>query len=332
MSRYFINLSVRYHFLKKNVPVITDSEKIKYFITLLSNSVTKDVVNELTASEYSNSSLLALTKDWNLFVEFCLSKSVDAIPASTTAVRLFIEKSSTNRKFASLKRYIVTISLFHKVLGLSDPTKNSRVQSTLASLRIDKKGDHQSTNALTRSHLTLLHQQLIRSQEIKDWRDLAIYHVMFEGLLRRSELRDLHLEQIKVNHDYISIFIGQDELALTKEASLALYRWLNVRGSQGEFVFTAIDRHGNLSYEQLNDSSIYRTIRRASEILGSKINFSGQSLRVGAAQELAQQGVKVRDIQYAGRWLSPAMPYQYIGNKAKAELEKMRYLSFSYLE
>ncbi|WP_194437694.1 tyrosine-type recombinase/integrase [Vibrio fluminensis] len=318
--------------MKKNVRVITDSKKAKSFIELLSSQISVDVANELTDFLYSDSSLLALTNDWNLFVDFCQSKNVEPIPASTTAVRLFIEKSSAIRKLSSLKRYVITISLFHKTLGLPDPTKNSRVKSALACLRIDKKGDHQSTNALTRFHLTQLHQQLIRSQEIKDWRDLAIYHVMFEGVMRRSELRDLELAQIEVNHDYISIYLDHEEVTLTKDASLALYRWLNVRGSQGRFVFTAIDRHGNLSFEQLNDSSIYRTTRRASELLGVKIKFSGQSLRVGAVQELAQQGVNIRDIQRAGRWLSPAMPYQYVGNKAKAELERMRYLSFSYIE
>ncbi|HAS62736.1 MAG TPA: integrase [Vibrio sp.] len=318
--------------MKKNIPVITDPDKIKRYSQQFLNTVDKNLLDELTSGMYSLSSLLALTKDWNLFVEFCHNKAVSALPASSTAVRLYIEKVALERKYASVKRYVVTISLVHKILGYADPSKNSRVQTTLGKIRINKTGDQQSTQAFKRDHLEKLTQSLQSSPSVKDWRDLAIYHVMYEGLLKRSELRELSLNQIALNEDYLSIFVGGEEITLSCIARAALMRWLNVRGSLGDYVFTAIDRHGNLSFDQLNDSSIYRILRNASDQLGLDYTFSGQSLRVGAAQELAEQGVKIRDIQYAGRWLSPAMPYQYIGNATQAELEKMRYLSFKFID
>ncbi|GAB2650437.1 tyrosine-type recombinase/integrase [Vibrio panuliri] len=318
--------------MKNNVPIVTDLEKIQHYSRQFSQSVETDQVNELTGHAYSSSSLLALTKDWNLFVEFCHEKGVTMLPASSTAVRMYVEKASLKRKYATIKRYIVTISVIHRVLSYPDPTKNSRVQTALAAIRLDKKGDAHSTNAFTREHLDTLHQVLLHSPSIKDWRDLALYHVMFEGVLKRFELKQLSFNHLIINDDYIALMVGNEEITLSRAASLALYRWLNVRGNEGEFVFTAIDRHGNLSYEPLNDSSIYRILKNASERLGLSYHFSGQSLRVGAVQDLAKQGVKIRDIQYAGRWLSPAMPYQYVGNEARAELEKMRYLSFTHIE
>lgn len=267
-----------------------------------------------------------------MFVEFCQTKSVSPLPASITAVRLYIEMVSLNRKYSTVKRYVVTISLIHKVLSLADPTKNSRVQTALGAIRLNKVGDLKSTQAFKREDLDALSKALQTSPSYKDWRDLAIYHVMYEGLLKRFELRELSLQDITIEQESMMLLVGGDEIVLSRTASLSLSRWLNVRGSLGQYVFTAIDRHGNLSFDQLNDSSIYRILRSASDMLGLSYTFSGQSLRVGAAQELAKQGLKIREIQDAGRWLSPAMPYQYVGNDAQAELEKMRYLSFKYID
>jgi len=59
-----------------------------------------------------------------------------------------------------------------------------------------------------------------------------------------------------------------------------------------------------------------------------ELKFSGQSARVGAVQELSEQGYKIKEIQEFGRWLSPAMPYQYVGNKGTAEQEKLKFFSF----
>ncbi|GAK86226.1 integrase-like protein [Vibrio ponticus] len=217
--------------LKKNVPSITDSDRVRHFTKLLATSIDKDAIDELTSGVYSKSSLLALSKDWNLFLEFCQTKGVSPIPASTTAVRLYIEKVSAEKKYATVKRYVVTISLVHKVLGYADPTKNGRVQSSLSAIRIDKKGDHQSTLAFKREHLEQLQSRLERSESVKDWRDLAIYHVMYECLLKRFELRELTLEDVYIHNDEISVFVADSEIRLSKPASLSLLKWLNVRGS-----------------------------------------------------------------------------------------------------
>ena len=108
----------------------------------------------------------------------------------------------------------------------------------------------------------------------------------------------------------------------------ALERWLSFTGLEEELpVFRAIDKHENIGLQPLDDSSIYRILRSASDLLQLAENhhFSGNSIRVGAAQELSKQGLKVREIQDFGRWLSPAMPAQYVGYTGTAESEKMKF-------
>lgn len=314
--------------MRKNVRVITCDERKQHFINAFSNQIDVEHINDLTEGAYSHNSLLAMGKDWNLFRDFCASKSVRPLPAAATAVRLFIEKESKNRKYSTIKRYAVTIGLVHRVLGLPDPVSSVSVRNALADLRIDKKQDAQSTNAFSRKHLEELTLLLHKSKNSKDIRDLAIYHIMFECMLKRSELRDLAFDSVYLNEERFNVVVSSEEYQLSVESSQLLKRWLEVRGDYSGALFTAIDKYGNLSRNALNDSSIYRILRAASDKLMLDVQFSGQSLRVGAASDLASQGVKVKEIQKYGRWKSAAMPYQYVGNRSQAALERMVYKSF----
>ncbi|MEF1290060.1 tyrosine-type recombinase/integrase [Vibrio sp. M260118] len=314
--------------MRKSVRVITCEERKQRFINAFSNQIDVDHINDLTDGAYSHNSLLAMGKDWNLFCEFCDSKSVRSLPAAATAVRLFIEKESKSRKYSTIKRYVVTISLVHRLLSLPDPVSSVSVRNTLAALRINKKHDSHSTNAFNRQHLDELTLLLHKSKNSKDIRNLAIYHIMFECMLKRSELRDLMLESVYSHDARYYVVVGSQEYQLSVESSQLLKRWLEVRGDCSGALFTAIDKYGNLSRNALNDSSIYRILRAASDKLMLDVHFSGQSLRVGAASDLASQGVKVKEIQRYGRWKSAAMPYQYVGNRSQAALERMVYKSF----
>lgn len=315
--------------MRKNVRLVTCKTTLASFINTFSEHIELEDINTLTDNSYSHNSLLAMRKDWNLFVEFCLNKNVKPIPASVTAVRLFLEKESRERKYATLKRYNVTISLVHKILQLSDPTSSVSIQNLLAQLRIEKSGDAQSTPAFNKKHLDELTLLKNSSKNTKDIRDLAIYHLMFECMLKRSELKKLTIDDLSGNtSDAYSVNIGGESYRLSASASKYIKRWLDTRLSDHQVLFSAIDKHGNISSNPLDDSSIYRILRAASEALGTDIQFSGHSLRVGAVNELAEQGLKVKEIQHFGRWKSAAMPYQYIGNRSKAALERMVFKSF----
>lgn len=309
--------------MRKNVRVITCDKARKSFVNKFLLNITIEDINSLMDGAYSRNSLLAMRKDWTLFRDFCALKGVSPLPAASTAVRLFLAKESQHRKYSTIKRYAVTIGLLHRTLGLTDPTAIVSVKNLLADLRIEKKSDALSTIAFTKQHLDELTQLLTQSKTSRDVRNLAIYHIMFECMLKRSELRDMSLEALDLSRERYSVSLGSEHYVLSSEASALVKRWLDVRGTQAGALFTAIDKYGNLSHLALNDSSIYRILRAASDKLKLDVRFSGQSLRVGAASELAEQGVKVKDIQHYGRWKSAAMPYQYIGNSSQAALERM---------
>ncbi|KQH87594.1 integrase [Vibrio furnissii] len=318
--------------MKKNLTIITDQSILKHKLNEFGRLVTLEQVDQLTQHQYTRNSLLAFTKDWNLFLNFCQLRAVRALPASVTAVRQFLEHEARSRKFSTLKRYAVTISLIHILLNQRDPTANSQVRTALQQLRLDKHGDATQASSFESHHLHQLFEQLKNKQSPKPVRDLAIYHVMFECALKRAELKALHVHQLVINEsneEEYTLTLADSHYVLSSQASRCITKWLNCIGEHDGVLFRAIDRHGNVSSSALDDSSIFRILRNAGAYLGDEtLKFSGQSTRIGAAKELAKQGYKAKDIQAFGRWLSPAMPYQYMGNDHTAEREKLKFVKF----
>lgn len=314
--------------MRKSVRIITSKENRIQLTKIFNCLISLGDMNLLTDSQYSHNSLLAMRKDWNLFVDFCSSKGVCPLPASTTAIRLFLQQESNHRKYATIKRYVVTLSLVHKLLAYPDPTSSTVVRTLLAQLRIEKKQDATVTTAFSRNHLEKLTQKLNHSTHPVDIRNLAIYYLMFECMLKRSELKQLFYEQLVVDENTIHLQMGNERYTLSDSAYKFIDNWLQLRGHISGALFSAIDKHGNLSRMPLDDSSIYRILRTASDKLKLNVQFSGQSLRVGAVADMADKGVKVKDIQHYGRWQSAAMPYQYIGNRIQAAAERMVFKTF----
>ncbi len=315
--------------MKKKLTCVTDQNILKQTLVEFNHLISLEQVGELTQHAYAHNSLLAMTKDWNLFLDFCHSRSVSPLPASVTATRLFLENEAKHRKYSTIRRYAVTIGLVHRLFSLKDPTSNPQVRQSLMALRLTKKGDQTQAASFTSHHLTSLFEKYHNDSSTKIVRDLAIYHVMFECALKRAELKQFNLSQIDKSDSVINLCFGDSKYQLSDHAAICLSNWLNMLQDKELTVFRSIDRHGNIAQGQLDDSSIFRILRNAGKLLDEPdLKFSGQSARIGAVQELSNQGYKTREIQEFGRWLSPAMPYQYIGNKDSAEEEKLKFYSF----
>ncbi len=313
--------------MKKNIPAIDNIHIRKTSVKKFSRTIIYNDINQLTHGQYSKSSLLAITSDWNNFISFCEVRHVSPLPASITAIRLFLETEAKKRKFATIKRYNVTIGIIHQLHSLPDPTAHRQIRLTLQTIRMDKHGDARQANAFTHQHLHELNRLMSKKADVKSYRDLAIYYVMFECALKRADLRDLLFTALETSNNQIMITVGAFTYKLSHEASYVFNQWLKYIPEQSGSVFRRIDRHGNIGSEALNDSSIYRISRQASDTLGlsTEMRFTGQSARVGAAKELEKQGYDLKSIQDFGRWLCPAMPAQYLGKQNTAEQEKAKF-------
>lgn len=288
-----------------------------------------ETMNVLTRGQYAKNTLVSFTNDWNNFLQFCLEQHVSVLPATADTVHRFIEKMADSRKLASLKRYVVTISLVHRCHSLPDPCAKSEIRLAMRKQQTDKHSDQQNAAAFRDKHLQQLLSVYDVATKAKDVRDCAIWAVMFEGMLKRSELAALCVDDLFIHDDgLIDISVGNHTIALSNVSSKALQRWLVIGAIFDDVVFRRIDRHGNVGDKAMDHSSIYRVFRRASSELGLSDNelFSGQSPRVGASKDLADAGLSLSDIQEQGRWKSPAMPAQYIGKSDKHDQEIKKYV------
>ncbi|MBY5946541.1 tyrosine-type recombinase/integrase [Photobacterium rosenbergii] len=288
-----------------------------------------EVMRTLTHDKYASNTLISFKNDWNNFLAFCRSEHIPALPAKADTVHRYIEQMAKVRKLASLKRYMVTISLVHRCHNLSDPCAKSEIRLAMKKQQLEKHDDYQNAAPFRDEHLQQLIDTFELSTKPKDIRDLAIWAVMFEAMLKRSELAALSVENLYIHSSgLVDLDVNQTTISLSSIASKALQRWLVIGMIESGFVFRRIDRHSNIGDKPLDHSSIYRVFRRASDELGlgETSLFSGQSPRVGAAKDLSDAGLSIIEIQEQGRWKSPAMPAQYVGNTDRHDKEVNKFI------
>ncbi|MHA2937348.1 tyrosine-type recombinase/integrase [Vibrio sp. RC27] len=319
--------------MKKNVIVKSQFDKDRY-CRYLSQDISIEQLQMMTQKQYSRNSLLAIRRDWLSFTDYAKLKQRPFLPASVDTVLEFITMMSHKRKFSSLKRYVITISNIHNILSYKDPTSSVQVSLLLNRLKLEKLGDEKQTPSFTLNHLERIRDLLIVDSTPVACRDLAIYSIMFECALKRSEVRELNFSQFtnsSSEDDNIIVQISEKSYQLSCDTSQALNRWFLLLDKLEGPVFRSINRHQQINNAVLNDSSIYRILKKASTMLGlpEHLSFSGQSARVGAVTELFSQGYNIKDIQSFGRWNSPVMPNLYLGKTHLAEQGKLIFKSFN---
>lgn len=314
---------------KKITPIDDEQVCIKSIQCFSAPLDTTEAIDRLTHGQYAKNTLISFNTDWNRFLSFCYECQIPALPATADTVHRYIEQMAKSRKLASLKRYMVTISLIHRCHRLPDPCAKTEIRLAMKKQQLEKHDDYQNASAFRDEHLQTLISLFELSTQPKDIRDVAIWAVMFEAMLKRSELAALTVDSLYVHPDgLIDINVGPNTIALSRISSKALQRWLVISMIDSGYIFRRIDRHSNIGDRPLDHSSIYRVFRRASDELSMPQSdiFSGQSPRVGAAKDLADSGLSINEIQEQGRWKSPAMPAQYVGNTDRHDKEVAKYI------
>ncbi|GAD32199.1 phage integrase family protein [Photobacterium leiognathi lrivu.4.1] len=315
--------------MAKKIPVIdSETQKSSSIAEFSQVSDNISIWQALTHNHYAANTLVAFKNDWNHFLVFCEKNKIAPLPASASTVHRFIEKMAESRKLSSLKRYVVTIGLIHKCHALPNPCQSQEIKLAMHKQRLDKHDDYTHAQGFRDDHLQALLDTFSLSTKPKDVRDMAIWAITFEAMLKRSEVAALTIDDVEIEPSgLINITVDGRIIALSDVSSKAVQRWLTLGMIVQGYLFRRIDRHSNIGDNPLDHSSIYRVFRRASQELDlpTDVIFSGQSPRVGASQDLADAGLTVSQIQHQGRWRSPAMPAQYIGQRGKRDNELKKF-------
>ena len=80
-------------------------------------SLHEATLNNLKSSK-ANNTLRAYKSDFRDFEAFCAKHNLSSLPSEPKIISLYLTEISKNSKFNTLKRRLVSISMFHKLKGI----------------------------------------------------------------------------------------------------------------------------------------------------------------------------------------------------------------------
>lgn len=295
---------------------------------------------------YSDNTIDQLKTNWGLFVEWCADNSHNSLPATAEVLEEFLSNKSKQIHRNSIKSYIWAISKMHRITGCPDPMTDEILRDKYVGIIRSKakKGERiRQATAFRERHLDQITEYWRKSPSLKDRRNLAVLTLGYESMLRISEIANIRFQDIEFIGDGTAILTipitktnhsGEPDTVLLSEIAVSILveyiemSKLDITISES-FVFTSLTKHnraikqilrtnkktGEKDYRKLTTRQMEETFYECWEVLGLESvgisRFSGHSARVGACQDLLEDGYTVLQVQQAGRWSSPQMVLRY---------------------
>lgn len=286
---------------------------------------------EKARHSYPQNTLKAWMCDWRIFIGFCASRNVSAMPASPNSVVNFVDSCRrASKRPATIRRYLCTITRAHKVAGLVDPCDDEFVRLEVKALYRHVSARQRQAKALGWGHI----QRFIKAEDrgIRSSRERALLTVMYDLMARRSELVALEVEDIAFLDDGTARAlirrsktdqIGEGVSAyLTRDTVHWLQVWLKEANIHEGAIFRRIMNGDRIGRQALAAGSVSAILKRCANSAGFSSQdaaaVSGHSIRVGATQDLLALNIDLGSVMQAGRWKSVRMPMRY-GEKVLAD-------------
>ena len=270
-------------------------------------------VRKYVAAASAPATRRAYSSDWQQFSQWCFSKSLEALPATSAAIACYVaDQADAGKKVSTLERALVAIGRAHQLANVNDPTKHQVVKETM-------KGIRRHHFAMQKKAQPLLFESLktvvaaMDCERIRDVRDRAILCLGFMSGLRRSELVALDVDDLKCDRRGMTVHVRRsksDQLGEGREVVVfrgpgatcpvaAVEAWLATAGIVAGPVFVGVDRLGRPRHQKRLTDQVVRTVvkeRARAAGLEEFEKLSGHSLRAGLATQAALNGANLRDI------------------------------------
>jgi integrase len=281
----------------------------------------------------------ARRSDWRVFIRFCAARHYAPLPAAPIVVQAFIELSFSGdqpRSAATVERYLSTIAHAHALADLPDPTKTSQVKGAYRHLARGRPSAQPKT-ALRGSHITYALEHLQTDHLGWDLRAKALLSTAYCTMARRAELVALTLSDLSFNAgagDGVARIrntkAGREESRyLSGESVLWLKAWLGHAQIKEGSVFRRFTPRGTIGQCAIAPQEVARIIQRTGKVLNLQCaagdiawpagHISAHSTRIGAAHDLAANGIDLTSIMHSGGWNDPKMPRYYTRELAAQE-------------
>lgn len=197
---------------------------------------------------------------------------------------------------------------------------------TLAGIRREgrDRGRGQVTG-LTREVVKRMAHNSAKTNTLAGLRDAALFLVMSDALLRIGEAVAIDCEHITTEADSSGRLVIHRSKTDQEGKGASLYltartveaiRQLQARaGYTTGPLFRRMLKGDRMSDDRLTVDGARLAIKASAKQVGIE-GVSGHSLRIGTAQELAQRGASLVELQNAGRWTDSKMPAHYTRKQA----------------
>ena len=271
---------------------------------------------------FSESTERALRSDLAIYAAWCAERGERALPARPETVAAFVDDRAETRAPATVCRYVTSLGIAHRALGLEGTIRDPLVRLALKRMHCRKGRRQEQAIGLTLP----LRQRLLEAagDTLRDDRNRAMLAVAYDAMLRRSELVSLQvadmLEELSGDGTLLvrrskTDREGRGEIAWVSADTVRLVRaWVARAGLSDGPLFRSVAK-GDRVGERLHPCQVPRILKamaRAAGLPESVVSgLSGHSARVGAAQDMVAAGIEMPAILQAGRWKSAAMVNRY---------------------
>jgi integrase len=247
---------------------------------------------------------------------------------------------------ASLTRAIAAISRQHREAGFQSPTQDARFRQLMAGIRRKNRAPQDAKQALLVEDLFEILKQIpgLGKSEAVEHRDRALLVIGFCGALRRSELVNLDVEDVRSAPEGIILTLRWSktdqaadgvEIGIPKGRKPAtcpvtlLRTWLDYAKIPSGPIFRPVRQNGKISNSRLTNASVALIVKRHVGHAGFAADaFSGHSLRAGLATSAAEAGQNEREIMNQTRHKSEKMVRRYIRKGSLFQGNVVRKLGF----
>jgi integrase len=272
---------------------------------------------------YPKNTKKAWRSDWALFMAYCEPKQKSPLPAQPETVASFVDACRlSDKKPATIRRYLSTIALAHRVANLANPCSDEFVQLEIKGLYNVMSARQKQAKALGMEHINKFIQTA--GEGIRADRERALLTVAYDTMARRAELVALDLDDITFFPDGTGrVLIRRSKTDQAGEGNTAylargtvrlLQAWLEAADIKEGAVFRRLVGRGRIG-GRLGIDSVAEIFKRVAGFVGmgpeEVRHISGHSIRVGATQDLLALNIDLASVMQAGRWKSNRMPMRY---------------------
>ena len=314
---------------------VTDVPELNVLIEHMSNYIINSRSDNTAKSYYYS---------FNRWSTFAKKHGFDVLPAQPVQIALFIthlmDSGATHNTINSI---IYRIKWVHGMCNKNDPTKNSYIVSLQESAKRAVRPLKQKKDPVSIEMLLELCNMYLGNNDLLVVRDLTMILLSFAGFLRFDEVSSLLCSDVKIECDYLFLFIRKsktdqyrngNEVLIAKGETIAcpfsmFNRYVELSGVNLDsdfYIFRPIFRskgtckliykNKKLSYTAARESIVSRL-----RLVSKGLRLGLHSMRSGGATAAANSDINDRVWKRHGRWKSDSSKDGYVVDSVDKRLQ-----------